>query len=230
MRPSCCRTAGSPRSSPSSPTSRGAPGMSASRATGCSIASTGDRTTSMRLHYARLAEAPDAEPRQPLPEVRLRVDPAHAAATRARLGITGRYAVLCPGAEYGPAKRWPYFPELARRLGLPIVVLGSPNDAEAAAGIGGTNLVGKTTLDEAIGHHRRRRARGEQRFRADARRRGARPAAGCAVRLLQPGADAAAVGSLRACSGSRSSAARASSASARSGISAACARCRWTGC
>jgi heptosyltransferase-2 len=104
----------------------------------------------MRRHYARLAEAPDAEPRQPLPEVRLRVDPANAAATRARFGIAGRYAVLCPGAEYGLAKRWPYFPELASRLGMPIVVLGSPKDASAAAGIGGTHLVGKTTLDEAM--------------------------------------------------------------------------------
>ena len=104
----------------------------------------------MRRHYARLAEAPDTEPRQPLPEARLRFDAAHAAATRARFGIEGPYAVLCPGAEYGPAKRWPYFAELAPRLGMPIVLLGSANDAAAAAGIGGTNLVGKTTLDEAI--------------------------------------------------------------------------------
>src|SRR5437667_4679925 len=109
----------------------------------------------MRRHYARLAEAPDdagnaAEQRQPLPEGRLRVDAAHAAATRARFGIEGPYAVLCPGAEYGPAKRWPYFAELAARLDLPVVLLGSPNDAAAAAGVGGKNLVGKTTLDEAI--------------------------------------------------------------------------------
>jgi heptosyltransferase-2 len=104
----------------------------------------------MRRHYARLAEAPDTEPRQPLPEARLRVDAAHGAATRARFGIEGRYAVLCPGAEYGPAKRWPYFRELAERLDMPVVLLGSPNDAVAAAEVGGKNLVGKTTLDQAI--------------------------------------------------------------------------------
>jgi heptosyltransferase-2 len=104
----------------------------------------------MRRHYARLAEAPDAEPRQPLPEARLRVDAARAGAARKRFGIESRYAVLCPGAEYGPAKRWPYFGELATRLGMPIVLLGSPKDAAAAADISGTNLVGKTTLDEAI--------------------------------------------------------------------------------
>ena len=103
-----------------------------------------DRT--MRRHYARLA---DAEAELP-PAGRLRVDTSKAAATRERLGIRARYAVLCPGAEYGPAKRWPYFAELATRIGMPVVLLGSPKDAEASAGIGGTNLVGRTTLDEAI--------------------------------------------------------------------------------
>jgi len=101
----------------------------------------------MRRHYARLGDAPESEK---LPEVRLRIDPAQIAATRARFGVQGRYAVLCPGAEYGPAKRWPYFAELASRIGMPVVLLGSPKDAAAAAGIAGTNLVGKTTLDEAI--------------------------------------------------------------------------------
>ena len=104
----------------------------------------------MRRHYARLAEVPDAADGEKLPEVRLRVDPARALATRERFGLRGRYAVLCPGAEYGPAKRWPYFAELAGRVGMPVVLLGSSKDAGAATGIGGTNLVGKTTLDEAI--------------------------------------------------------------------------------
>ena len=103
-----------------------------------------DRT--MRRHYARLADG-DAEL---LPAARLRVDATRAAATRERLGMRGRYAVLCPGAEYGPAKRWPYFGELAARIGMPVVLLGSAKDKESAAGIGGTNLVGRTTLDEAI--------------------------------------------------------------------------------
>jgi len=58
--------------------------------------------------------------------------------------------VLCPGAEYGPAKRWPYFGELARKLDAPVVLLGSASDAGACANIDGVNLAGKTTLDEAI--------------------------------------------------------------------------------
>jgi heptosyltransferase-2 len=85
-----------------------------------------------------------------LVEPRLSVDPAQIAATQARFGVQGRYVALCPGAEYGPAKRWPYFAELAARLDLPAVVLGSKNDAPAAAGLGGKNLVGQTTLDEAM--------------------------------------------------------------------------------
>ena len=98
----------------------------------------------MRRHYARLGDD------DKVPEVWLRADAGQSAATRERFGIRGRYAVLCPGAEYGPAKRWPYFADLAGRIGMPVVLLGSPKDAAAAAGIGGTNLIGKTTLDEAI--------------------------------------------------------------------------------
>jgi heptosyltransferase-2 len=98
----------------------------------------------MSLHYARLA---GREPAQPLSPPRLHARPND---TAARYGITGAYVALCPGAEYGPAKRWPYFKELAARLGTQAVVLGSPGDRESGAGIPGINLVGRTTLDEAI--------------------------------------------------------------------------------
>jgi len=101
----------------------------------------------MALHYARLAEAPGDEPGSPLPSPALAVRDRAAAA---RFGISGSYTVLCPGAEYGPAKRWPFFAELARKLGSQVVLLGSASDAAQAEGIPGRNLVGKTTLDEAI--------------------------------------------------------------------------------
>jgi heptosyltransferase-2 len=104
----------------------------------------------MREHYARLAEGPAAQAHRPLPEPCLTVDPKQVAATGRRFELRRPYAVLCPGAEYGPAKRWPYFADLAPRLPLPAVLLGSRNDGEAAAGIEGKNLVGRTTLDEAI--------------------------------------------------------------------------------
>ena len=104
----------------------------------------------MALHYARLSEKPGTAPREPLPEPRLRFDPVSVRATAARFGIVGRYAVFCPGAEYGPAKRWPYFVELSSRISVPVVILGAPSDRAAATGVAGKNLVGQTSLDEAI--------------------------------------------------------------------------------
>src|SRR5262245_66561962 len=91
----------------------------------------GKERPDMRAFYARLAERPGTEPQQPLPQPQLRVDAAEIAAVKAKFGISGDYAALCPGAEYGPAKRWPYFPELSKRLGLPAVALGSASDAPA---------------------------------------------------------------------------------------------------
>lgn len=70
-------------------------------------------------------------------------------------------AVLCPGAEYGPAKRWPieHFATLARELharGYASWLIGSPKDAEAGEAIAHasagacSNLCGKTSLEDAI--------------------------------------------------------------------------------
>jgi heptosyltransferase-2 len=104
----------------------------------------------MALHYTRLAAPPGAGISLPLPEPRLAVDAQAAQRTRERFGIAGRYAVLCPGAEYGPAKRWPHFAALAARMDLPVVLLGSAKEREQCAAIEGRNLAGETTLDEAI--------------------------------------------------------------------------------
>ena len=100
----------------------------------------------MPQHYARLAGPLEGALAPP----RLAVSTDEIAEAQERFGIAGAYAVLCPGAEYGPAKRWPYFKELAARMPVPSVILGSASDREAAAGIGGKDLVGRTTLDEAI--------------------------------------------------------------------------------
>src|SRR4029079_17447311 len=54
---------------------------------------------SMAAHYAALAGgAPHSQPR-------LRVSAGEIDQATRKFGIAGRYAVLCPGAEYGPAKR-----------------------------------------------------------------------------------------------------------------------------
>jgi heptosyltransferase II len=70
-----------------------------------------------------------------------------------------RYAgsvVYCPGAAFGPAKKWRHFPELAAMQGnYHIVVLGTNDDGESAREIVSkapgrvTDLTGKTTLTEA---------------------------------------------------------------------------------
>ena len=98
----------------------------------------------MSEHYARLAG--DGALTQP----RLRVSTEEVEQAKRKFGVAAHYAVLCPGAEYGPAKRWPYFAELSRQLSVPAVVLGSPKDLEASGGMSGTNLIGRTTLDDAI--------------------------------------------------------------------------------
>ncbi|HEY2802137.1 MAG TPA: lipopolysaccharide heptosyltransferase II [Chthoniobacterales bacterium] len=82
--------------------------------------------------------------------------PPLAAAGERRLG-------LCPGAEYGPAKRWlpERFAETAAAISGHWVFFGTAKDeevgAQVAAAFGGTctNLIGKTTLEQLIDELRR---------------------------------------------------------------------------
>jgi len=78
-----------------------------------------------------------------------------------KLSIQGRLAVLCPGAEFGPAKRWPaeHFATLARQLhdaGYTVWTIGSAKDQEIGASIEtlsdstAINLCGRTKLADAI--------------------------------------------------------------------------------
>ncbi len=94
---------------------------------------------------------------------RLRLDEAviDAALTSSSLSPSG-FWVFAPGAEYGPAKRWPpeHFAALARSLhaidGAPVVLLGSGGEAAlcesiAAAAPGACRvLAGKTPLLDAM--------------------------------------------------------------------------------
>jgi heptosyltransferase-2 len=113
--------------------------------------------------YAALADSPGTRLTRPLSSPRLTVREPERAALRRRLELTddAPVAVFCPGAEYGPAKRWPaaYFAELARKLasgGWQIWLVGSAKDrgigeeiASLSAGIC-VNLCGRTGLDEAV--------------------------------------------------------------------------------
>lgn len=113
--------------------------------------------------YAALAQ-PAGEPlERPVPQPRLAFDAASREATLAKFGLDGTAPVLAlaPGAEYGPAKRWPprHFAEVARVLGkrgYRVWLFGSGRDApvtaevSSLAGVPVTDLAGRTTLDEAI--------------------------------------------------------------------------------
>ena len=113
----------------------------------------------MVAFYSALSGETDVQADRPA----LHIDPADIAATLQALGLKpGGYAVFAPGAEFGPAKRWParHFAELALRLAVPVVLLGSGKEAalceEIAAPVNAAqsgkclNLAGKTSLPQAL--------------------------------------------------------------------------------
>ncbi|MGE0811176.1 MAG: lipopolysaccharide heptosyltransferase II [Immundisolibacter sp.] len=109
--------------------------------------------------WALGAEPGAAVPARLVPH--LRSDPAAVAATRVALGLTATapVLVLCPGAEYGPAKRWPqaHFAVVAGHYiaqGWQVWLLGSAKDAPVTASItarapGAVDLAGRTDLGQA---------------------------------------------------------------------------------
>ncbi len=113
--------------------------------------------------FAQLAEAPGNEVARPLAAPKLKVDDTRRAQALAKFGLSLEQpvAVFCPGAEYGPAKRWPpqYYAELAQNLrtqGYAVWLIGSSKDKEVAdkiVALGNEpcrNLCGVTDLAEAI--------------------------------------------------------------------------------
>lgn len=121
------------------------------------------RLPQLAQRYALLAEAPGTSTPAPLAASHLATSAQAVAATLAKFGLaaTPSPIVFCPGAEYGPAKRWParHFADLARRLAATdfrVWIVGAAKDAPIGAEIerlsGGLarNLCGLTALDEAI--------------------------------------------------------------------------------
>jgi heptosyltransferase-2 len=95
------------------------------------------------------------------PQLRLNADEVDVAI--AALGLRrGNYAVFAPGAEYGPAKRWParHFAGLAQQLDIPVVLLGSGKERALCEEIAGPvnaarpgyafNFAGQTSLAQAF--------------------------------------------------------------------------------
>ncbi|MEO8136355.1 MAG: lipopolysaccharide heptosyltransferase II [Betaproteobacteria bacterium] len=112
--------------------------------------------------FAALAAGRNETVPAPLPQPQLRVDATNQAAVTQRLGLSLSTAAmaLCPGAEYGPAKRWPvaHYAQVARAMlarGWQVWIFGSQKDDEVGAGIAreapaAINLCGRTSLTDAI--------------------------------------------------------------------------------
>ena len=112
--------------------------------------------------FALLAENRHESLRRPLRYPSLSSTEEQQFALMEKLGLhpTKAIAVFCPGAEYGPAKRWPpeYFAQLAVMLApqYEVWLVGSKKDSEIGDEIrrlsqgACLNLCGMTEIDEAI--------------------------------------------------------------------------------
>ena len=120
-------------------------------------------TPLMVERFARLAEPQRQALTRPLPLPCLSVNEKQRDATLHRLNLSTQTPIIafCPGAEYGPAKRWPeaHFATLAQTLHaqcFQIWLFGSSKDQPLgdalndASGKLCRNLCGATNLDEAV--------------------------------------------------------------------------------
>jgi heptosyltransferase-2 len=119
----------------------------------------------MVQQFAALGEDASAVLPEILPAPRLVVDEAQATACREKFRIAADVPMLalCPGAEFGSAKRWPaeYYGQLAKQFldrGWQVALFGSTNDqpvtAEIVSATGSSercfDLAGRTQLAEAV--------------------------------------------------------------------------------
>ena len=109
----------------------------------------------MVAFYSALSGEPGIESDQP----RLALPAGQSEQAAQALGLPPRgYTVFAPGAEFGPSKRWPsrHYARLAQLLDGPVVLLGSPKEAEVCAEIAAAapgrchDLAGKTALAQAF--------------------------------------------------------------------------------
>jgi heptosyltransferase-2 len=114
--------------------------------------------------FAQLAQPVGSPLRHPVLSPRLDSSVPQQASTLKALGLarpaSGKLAIFCPGAEFGPAKRWPsgHFARLAKALiarGFTIWLAGSPKDQEVGDAIRAeepavVNLCGRSSMTQAI--------------------------------------------------------------------------------
>ena len=121
----------------------------------------------MVQRFVALAFEPGAKLAEHLPRPKLQIDTTNIARllNKYTLNSDRRLLALCPGAEFGPAKRWPdaHFAEVAGHYidqGWQVALFGSAKDQPVAAAINDqlnaaqqqhcVSLAGQTTLEEAV--------------------------------------------------------------------------------
>ena len=111
--------------------------------------------------FMALADGSGALPPKPYPLPLLQVDSHNRTRAIERLDLRPeRFTALCPGAEFGAAKKWPaeHYAAVARSVlqqGGQVWLMGSPNDSADCARIaalapGSVNLAGRTSLTDAV--------------------------------------------------------------------------------
>ncbi|WP_341303905.1 lipopolysaccharide heptosyltransferase II [Pseudomonas sp. TMP25] len=126
-----------------------------------------DRYPLMIERFMALAFEPGAELPKPYPRPALQIEPQSREAALSKFGLSLDRPVLalCPGAEFGEAKRWPseHYAKVAEikiRAGWQVWLFGSKNDHAVGEAIRArlipglreeaSNLAGDTSLAEAI--------------------------------------------------------------------------------
>ena len=110
--------------------------------------------------FVALAGPPGAPPASPRPVLRSPRRPGGELESQLGIDLSQPSIAFCPGAEYGPAKRWPaakfaMLARLAHQAGYRVRLFGGPKDipitAEIAAGAGVPldDLAGRTSLLDA---------------------------------------------------------------------------------
>ena len=100
-------------------------------------------------------------PEYPIPSLVINRDQQQAVIEKFKLTLSEKILALCPGAEYGAAKRWPasYYAEVAKHKmaqGWQVWLFGSDKDKEAAEQINSAlagaciDFTGRTSLAEAV--------------------------------------------------------------------------------
>ena len=117
--------------------------------------------------FAKLGLKSTDEIKKPLPNPSLKIDLKNLEVQiqKLKIDVSKPSLAICPGAEFGPAKKWPsnYYAEVCNEFllkGWNVLVFGSINDALTGSQIessinnqyseGFFNLVGKTSLLDAI--------------------------------------------------------------------------------